>query len=217
MTKYRILIADDHEVVREGTRALLQREGDLIVCGTACNGLEAVAKATELQPDILILDLTMPEMDGVEVVRQLRRSAPQTRILVFSALQSENVIEELFRNGIKAYIGKGDDSQRLIEAVRSLIAGKPFFTPKISEILFQRFLTLDADESASPAQRKLSTREREIVRLVAGGASNKEVASRLGVSPRTVETHRATLMRKLRVGSVAELVRYAVRNGMVAP
>jgi DNA-binding NarL/FixJ family response regulator len=214
--KTTVLVADDHEVVREGTRALIQREPDFEVCGVARDGREAVEMARKLQPDILVLDVTMPELDGVEVVRQVRRHSKQTRILIFSGVQSEEVITELFQAGVKSYIRKGDPADQLLAALQSLARDKPFFTPGVSSLLFSRFLH---DESTTTktaaADEALSTREREILRLVAEGGTNKSVASALGVSARTVETHRAAIMRKLHAASTAELVRYAIRNGII--
>lgn len=215
MKKLRILIADDHEVVREGVRALLQHEPEWEVCGVAANGSEAVELAIKLKPDVVIVDMTMPELDGLQVVRQIKRALPQTEMLVFSAHESESVIAEVFAAGAKSYIRKADAGRHLISALRSLQQHKPFFTDEVSEVLFSRFLTGVASKKDSAASEKLSTREREIVRLLAEGKSNKENALALGISIRTIETHRATVMRKLRVGSFADLVRYAIRNGIV--
>ena len=214
--KTTVLVADDHEVVREGTRALILREANFEVCGMARDGREAVELATKLQPDIVVLDVTMPELDGVEVVRQIRRHSRETRILIFSGLQSEEVIAELFRAGVKSYIRKGDPTQNLVAALHSLAEDKPFFTPGVSDVLFSRFLHDDSTTAkTAAAEETLSSREREILRLVAQGGSNKSVAAALGVSTRTVETHRAAIMRKLHATSTAELVRYAIRNGII--
>jgi two-component system response regulator NreC len=215
MKKLRILIADDHEVVREGLRRMVETEPDWEVCGVAANGREAVALATELHPDVVIVDMTMPELDGVQVVRQIKRAFPQTEFLVFSAHESESVIAEVFAAGAKSYIRKADAGRDLISALRSLQEHKPFFTDGISEVLFSRFLAGAGSRQDSAANESLTTREREIVRLLAEGKSNQEAALALGVSIRTIETHRATVMRKLRVDSLAGLVRYAIRNGIV--
>ena len=214
--KTTVLIADDHEIVREGTAALIRKETNFEVCGLARDGKEAVEMADKLQPDILVLDVTMPELDGVEVVRQVRRQSRKTRILIFSALQSEEVMRELFRAGIKSYIRKGDPASQLVAALHSLAEDKPFFTPGVSDLLFARFLHDESTTTKSAAaEETLSPREREILRLVAQGGTNKTVAASLGVSTRTVETHRAAIMRKLHASSTAELVRYAIRNGIV--
>ena len=214
MTKLRILIADDHEVVRAGVRAIIEHEPDFEVCGLATNGRDAVVLATQLKPDIVIVDMTMPELDGVQVVRQIKRALPQTEMLVFSAHESESIIAEVFAAGAKSYVRKADAGRHLISALRSLQQHKPYFTDEVSKVLFARFLQAAGPRDPSSSD-KLSTREREIVRLLAEGKSNKENAIALGISIRTIETHRAAVMRKLRLDSLAGLVRYAVRNGIV--
>ena len=213
--KLRILIADDHEVVRQGVLGLIEGETDWDVCGTAANGREAVARARELKPDIVVLDMNMPELSGVDAVREIRRASPKSEILVFSAHRAEEVIEQVFEAGAKSYIQKADARQHLISAIRALAEHKPFFTPEISEIVFRRFLHPATPGEQAPGQQKLTGREREIVRLLAEGQSNKETASLLGISIRTAETHRASLMRKLRLDSLAALVRYAIRNNII--
>ncbi|HSH39171.1 MAG TPA: response regulator transcription factor [Chthoniobacterales bacterium] len=215
MSALRILIADDHEVVREGLRALVESEGSWEVCGTAANGREAVERAKELKPDIVVLDMTMPELSGLEAVRQIKRALPATELLVFSAHRSEEVVAQVFDAGAKSYICKADAGRHLVAAIRSLAEHKPFFTPEVSEILFSRFLAADSRRKNGVAEQKLTTREREIVRLLAEGRSNKETADILGISIRTSETHRASLMRKLGLDSLPALVRYAIRNGII--
>ncbi|MFN2475376.1 MAG: response regulator [Chthoniobacterales bacterium] len=213
--KLRILIADDHEVVREGARALIEAEADLEVCGVAANGREAVARAKELKPDVVMLDMNMPELGGVDAVRQIKRASPESEILVFSAHRAEEVVEQVFEAGAKSYIQKTDAGRHLISAMRSLAEHKPFFTPEISDIVFRRFLQSAAAGKQTTAQQKLTQREREIVRLLAEGLSNKDTATALGISIRTAETHRASLMRKLQLDSLPALVRYAIRNNII--
>jgi DNA-binding NarL/FixJ family response regulator len=214
-SKLQILIADDHEVVREGLRAMVEHEPGWEVCGVAADGREAVALAKQLKPDIVVVDMTMPELDGVQAIRQIKRALPQTEILVFSARESESVIAEVFAAGAKSYIRKADAGRHLISALRSLQEHKPFFTDNISELLFARFLTGQTEKRDDSATERLTPREREIVRLLAEGNSNNEAAHALGLSSRTVETHRAAVIRKLRVNSLAGLIRYAIRNGIV--
>ena len=215
MNPLRILIADDHEVVRDGLRALIEHEPGWEVCGTAVTGREAVERAKELKPDIAVLDMTMPELSGLEAVRQIKRALPQTEVLVFSAHHSEEVVAQVFDAGAKSYICKADAGRHLVAAIRSLAEHKPFFTPEVSQILFAKFLAADGGRKNGTAEQKLTIREREIVRLLADGRSNKETASLLGISVRTSETHRASLMRKLGLDSLASLVRYAVRNHII--
>ena len=215
MNNVRVLVADDHEVVLEGVRALLAREPGLEICGTASNGREAVASATRTKPDVVVLDMTMPDLDGISAIRQIKRASPKTEVVIYSGHSPEEIIEEAFDAGAKSYIGKGDASQDLIDAIRSVAEHKPFFTPQISQILFGKFLDAAAHQEAGPAEQKLTPREREVARLLAQSGSNKEIAAALGISVRTAETHRATLMRKLGINSLAGLVRYAIRNNII--
>lgn len=209
----RILIADDDEIMRESLRVMVEREPGWEVCAVAENSRQAVDLVKKLKPDAIILDLEMPAPDGVDALKKIKWAVPQTEILVFGAHESESVIAEVFAAGAKSYMRKADAGRHLISALRSLQEHKPFFTDDVSEVLFSRFLAGSKPEPA--ASEKLSARERQIVRLLAEGKSNKENALALGVSIRTIETHRATIMRKLGVGSFADLVRYAIRNGIV--
>lgn len=217
MSKIRVLIADDHEVVRDGIRALIERQPDLEVCALAANGREAVDLACKTEPDVVVMDITMPVLDGVEAIRQIRKAAPETELVVFSAHNSAEIVEEVLDAGAKSYIEKTDASQHLVAAIRSLAEHKPFFTSQTSEILFAKFLSPDGKKQSKPARQKLTPREREIVRLLAQSSSNRDIAATLGISIRTVETHRATLMRKLGIRSVAGLVRYAIRRHLIEP
>ena len=215
MNALRILIADDHDVVRQGLRALIENEPGWEVCGVATSGREAVERAKELKPDIALLDMTMPELSGLEATRQIKRALPLTEVMVFSAHRSEDVVAQVFDAGAKSYICKADAGKHLVAAIRSLAEHKPFFTPEVSEILFSRFLAADARRANGAAEQKLTSREREVVRLLAEGRSNKETAGLLGISIRTSETHRASLMRKLSLDSLPALVRYAIRNHII--
>jgi two-component system response regulator NreC len=212
----RILIADDHDVMRDGSRAVIERQPGWQVCGTAGTGREAVSEAIKLKPDIVIMDMTMPELNGVDASIQIKRHLPQTEILIFSGHETDQLIREVFESGAKSFICKSEAHHFLIEAIQSLARHKPFFTSKVSEILFAGMLSRSAGSSqeSQPAQR-LSNREREIVQLLAEGRSNKQVANSLGISVRTAETHRASILRKLSLDSVASLVRYAIRNNMI--
>jgi DNA-binding NarL/FixJ family response regulator len=215
MNALRILIADDHDVVRQGLRAIIENEPDWEVCGIAVTGREAVERAKELKPDIALLDMTMPELSGLEATRQIKRALPLTEVMVFSANRAEEVVAQVFDAGAKSYICKADAGRHLVAAIRSLAEHKPFFTPEVSEILFSRFLAADPRRINGAAEQKLTAREREIVRLLAEGRSNKETAGILGISIRTSETHRASLMRKLSLDSLPALVRYAIRNQII--
>jgi two-component system response regulator NreC len=212
----RILIADDHDVMRDGTRALIERQPGWEVCGLAATGREAVAQAILLQPDIVIMDMSMPELNGLDAAVQIRRRLPGTEILMFTAHETEELVREVFEAGAKSFIFKSDAHDFLVDAIQSLAQHKPFFTSKVSEILFADLLSRSEGNAngAQPGQR-LSEREREVVQLVAEGRSNKETADALGISVRTAETHRAHVLRKLNLDSVAGLVRYAIRNKII--
>jgi DNA-binding NarL/FixJ family response regulator len=212
MMSLRILVADDHEAVREGVRVMLERVPGWEICGSATTGREAVNEATRLRPDIVILDMGMPDLTGVEAARKIKRLLPETELLIFTASESEELIREVFQTGAKSYILKADAAAHLIDAVRALSEHRPFFTSKIAEVVFAKFL----DGKSKTPDAELTDREREVIQLLADGKSNKEIADAMGISVRTAETHRANLLRKLKLSSVAELVRYAIRNGMIS-
>ena len=214
----RILIADDHDVVRQGSKAVLEREPGWEVCGLASTGREAVQKAREFQPDIVVLDMTMPELNGLDAAIQIKREVPGAEILLFTAHEDEDLIRRAFDAGVKSVIFKSEAHHFLVDAVESLARHKPFFTPKVSDTLFSNILNRASGKGdASVSGQRLSPREREVVQFIAEGKSNKEVAEALGISVRTAETHRATILDKLNIDSVAGLVRYAIRNKMIEP
>ena len=215
MKKLRILLADDHEVIRHGVRLLIEKEPGWEVCGEAGDGRTAVALAAQLTPDVVVLDMGMPELNGLDAARQIKRALPKTEVLIFTGEESEQLIHEVFAAGARSYILKSDLSQHLTAAIRALGEHRHYFTTRISEVVFARYL--DGASGAGQNQTEgLTPREREIVQLLAEGRSNKEVAARLGISIKTVETHRAATMRKLRLDSFADLVRYAIRNKIIA-
>jgi len=214
----RILIADDHDVMRQGTRSVIERENSWEVCGVACTGREAVAQASQLEPDIVIMDMTMPELNGLDAAIQIKRRLPRTEILMFTGHETDDLIREAFQAGVKSFIFKSEAHHFLVEAIESLSRHKPFFTAKVSEILFSKILNrAEGTRDEAEAGQRLSAREREIVQLLAEGKSNKEVAETLTISVRTAETHRASILRKLNLDSFAQLVRYAIRNKMIEP
>ena len=217
-TPLRILIADDHDVMRQGTRSVVEQQAGWEVCGVASNGREAVAQATELKPDIVIMDMTMPELNGLDAAVQIKRHEPRTEILMFTAHENDDLIRDAFEAGVKSFILKSEAHQLLVEAIESLALHKPFFTDKVSEILFSKMLErAEGHGDATASGERLTLREREIVQLIAEGKSNKQVAEALGISIRTAETHRASILRKLNLDSVASLVRYAIRNKIIEP
>lgn len=217
-TNVRILVADDHEVVRRGLRFTLESREGWEVCGEAVDGREAVVKAEELKPDIVIMDLTMPEMNGLEATRQIRRSLPQCEVLILTMHQSEQLVHEVLEAGARGYVLKSDAGNTIFDAIEHLMRNEPFFTSKVSEALLRAYLNpTDRVRAEDKQHLSLTPREREIVQLIAEGSSTKEVATVLGIAVKTAETHRSNLMRKLGVHSVSELVRYAIRNRIITP
>jgi DNA-binding NarL/FixJ family response regulator len=214
----RILIVDDHPVVLEGARAMIERHPGYKVCGVATNGREAVAQANALKPDIVILDMTIPQLNGLDAAIQIKRHGPNVEILMFTAHETDHLIRAAFQAGIKSFIFKTEAHQFLVEAIESLARHKPYFTAKVSDILFSNIVNRaeGRPDQTEPGHR-LSARQREIVQLISEGRSNKEVAHALGISTRTAETHRASILRKLNLDSVAALVRYAIRNHLIEP
>jgi DNA-binding NarL/FixJ family response regulator len=205
----RILIADDHEVVRSGLRNILEAQADWEVVAEASNGREAISKAVATKADIAVIDYSLPIVNGMEVVRQIRQRVPEAEILVFTMHESEELIQELLRAGARGYLLKSDAKYDLIGAIEALSCHKPFFTGKVSKTMLESFLARPTKASG------LTNRERGVVQLIAEGHTNKEVAAVLNIGLKTVETHRAAIMRKLKLTSSAALVRYAIRNKLV--
>jgi DNA-binding NarL/FixJ family response regulator len=209
-----ILVADDHESVRRGLRELIMTEREFEVCGEAGDGREAVEKARELGPDVVVLDVSMPGMNGVEAARQIVKQNSMTEILILTLHDSEQIIRDILKAGARGYMLKSDVAHDLLFAIRSLAQHRPFFTSKVAAMVLQGYLKNGA-RAGDGASSDLTTREREIVQLLAEGKSNKEVAVFQGIEVKTAETHRANLMRKLRLHSVSDLVHYAVRNRII--
>jgi DNA-binding NarL/FixJ family response regulator len=219
MKTLRILIADDHDLMRRGVKALLQSRPGWEICGEANTGREAVAKAQELRPDIVILDVSMPDLNGVDAARRIRKESPQTEVLILSVHYSDQLIRDILEAGVRGYIVKSDSDRDLIIAIETLANHKPFLTPRATEVMLTNFKEgrMRTSEMPTTIGDRLTSREREIVQLLAEGKSSKEVASSLCISVKTAETHRANIMRKLQLHTVSELVRYAVRNQIVEP
>ncbi len=216
MKALRILVADDHDLLRRGVKTLLLSHAGWEICGEAKTGREAVSKAEELRPDVVVLDIGMPDLNGVEAAKRIRKGSPNTEILILSMHYSDQLIREIVEAGVRGYIVKSDSDRDLIIAVETLARHKPFFTPHATEVILGSFNTGGpVKEVPELVSQRLTSREREIVQLLAEGKSSKEVASSLGISVKTAETHRANVMRKLELHSVSELVRYAVRNQII--
>jgi DNA-binding NarL/FixJ family response regulator len=215
MKKTRIFIADDHDIVRRGICPLVNSEPDLEVCGEAADGRAAITAILKLKPDVVVLDVNMPSLGGVEATRQIKRDLPETHVLIFTGQESEALVHQLFSAGARGFVLKNEGADHLIPAIRALTRGEPFFGVRISRIVFDQYVrNSNQPELVSPDG--LSPREREIVQLLAEGKSNKEVAGVLGTSVKTVETQRGAIMKKLGFQAFSELVRYAVRNHIVS-
>ena len=208
----RTLIADDQEVVRSGLRHVVEARPNWQVVAEASNGKEAVQKTLETKPDVALIDYSMPLVNGAEVTRQIRSAQLRTEVLIFTMHDNETLIQELLEAGARGYLLKSDARRHLIGAIEALAAHKPFFTAKVSEALLDCFLSRPVREGST-----LTYRERGVAQLVAEGYSNKQIAGLLEIGLKTVETHRAAIMRKLNLSFPAALVRYAIRNQTVEP
>jgi len=216
MKNLRILIADDHDLVRRGIKSLIESRPEWQVCDEAHSGREAVAKAEEKKPDIVVLDISMPELNGLEAARRIRKVSPGTEILILSVHYSDQLIKDILDVGVRGFIVKSDSDRDLIVALETLANHKPFFTSTATEVMLTNFHRPGSLPAPGELRNsRLTSREREIVQLLSEGKSSKEVASSLGISVKTAETHRANIMRKLEIHSVSELVRYAVRNQII--
>jgi len=210
----RILLADDHMVVRRGLRALLETRSDFSVCAEASDGREAVLLALRHSPNVVVLDISLPVLNGIEATLQIRRSEPSTEVLVFTMHDSESTIQEALHAGARGYLLKGEEDGQVVKAVEALSRHRAYFSSQVSESLLDALLQTGG---STGRPNLLTSREREIVQMIAEGASNKKIALSLGISVKTVETHRSASMRKLKVRSATEIVRYAVRNKIIQP
>jgi DNA-binding NarL/FixJ family response regulator len=216
--KLRILIADDHELVRRGIRGLLRAQSGWKIVGEVKNGQEAVEKAKKLRPDVIILDIGMPNLDGLEATRQIREAAPNTEILILTMHESNQMVRRVLEAGARGYVLKSDLAGHLVKAVKAVSKGMVYLTPKVSEIVLKEFVnTGNESQRRESSQVRPTPREIEVIRLLAEGKANKAIASELGITIRTVETHRAKIMLKLGLHSLTQLIHYAIRHNIVSP
>ena len=217
----RILIADDHEVARHGIRALLESHPGWEVCAEAKDGRETVELAATMNPDLILLDIGMPNLNGLEAARQILAASPDIAILILTMHDTDHIVREVLRAGARGFLLKSDAGRDLVAAVEALQTQRTFFTTRVSQMVLEGFLDRDAEDGTKVKQNDddsgevLTAREREVIQLLAEGKTSKEVAVALHLSVKTAETHRTNLMRKLGLHSVADLTRYAVRNGIV--
>jgi DNA-binding NarL/FixJ family response regulator len=217
VTSLRILIVDDHAVVRRGVRSLLESQPGWEICGEATTGREAVDMARRLQPDVVVMDLSLPELNGLDATRQILKDSPRSEILVLTMHHSEELARNVLQAGARGYVLKSDADQSMIAAIESLRQHKPFLTSRVTEFVLDDYMRRADTLDAGVGHDAVTAREREVIQLLAEGKSNKEAASTLGVSVKTIEAHRANIMRKLHLRSVSDLVRYAIRNKIVQP
>ncbi|MGH9453430.1 MAG: response regulator, partial [Terriglobia bacterium] len=213
----RVLVVDDHEIVRKGVRSLIETRPGWQVCGEAVNGCDAIVKTTELRPDIIVLDIAMPELNGLEAIHEILKVAPRTEILVLTMYESEQMMEEALQAGARGCLLKSDAARNLLAAIETLSQHRPFFAARTPGTSTSpgAWSKYGAEGALSPSL--LTPREREIIQMLAEGKSTKEVASALDITAKTAETHRANIMRKLDLHSTSDLVRYAIRNNIVVP
>ena len=219
MKPVRLLIADDHSIVRRGLRALIESQPGWEVCGEAADARQAIEKAKQLRPDLVIMDISMPGLNGLEATRRIIRSAPQIQVLVLTVHDSPEIIDRVLAAGARGYVLKSDADRDLVAAVEAVRQRKSFFTPMVGEMILEGYLKrqVGRKRKGGLAVSRLTSREREIVQGLAEGRANKELAAVLGISVRTVESHRAKVMHKLGFRSFSQLVRYAIRNKIVGP
>ncbi len=213
--KIKLLLAEDLTIVREGLHSLLEATGKIEVVGTVEDGRSAVTMARDLRPDVAVIDVSMPELDGIEATRQIKKTAPEIRVIILTVHSAEVYVREAFRAGASGYLVKQTALQDLISAIEAVMRDEMYLSPVISKLVIERYVesaTRTAEENGYDA---LSRREREVLKLVARGLANQDVADLLNISEKTVATHRANLMRKLDLHNMASLVRYAVRQGLI--
>lgn len=215
MARLRILLADDHTVVRQGLRRVLEDCAEWEVVAEAGDGREAVRQAEELKPDVAIIDIAMPLLNGIEATRQIVKRSPSTRVLILTMHADEAYVNQILQAGATGYLLKDSADVDLLQAVGAVSKGKSFFSPAVARVMLDDYVRQLADKGITDRYESLSEREREIFQLIAEGKANKEIAALLSISPSTVETHRARIMEKLDLHSAAEIVLYAVRKGVI--
>lgn len=215
MNPVRIVLADDHTIVRNGLRAVLERQPDFAVVGEAGNGREAIETVARERPDIVILDIAMPTLNGIEAARRISAEHPKTAVMILSMHADESYILKALRSGARAYLLKDSAEPDLVNAIRAVSAGKAFFSPAVSKVLADDYLRQLQQHGVEDRYESLTARERELLQLIAELKSTKDIAGLLGLSPYTVDTHRGNLMQKLNVHSIPELILYAVRKGVI--
>jgi len=215
MNPIRILLADDHTVIRRGLRALLERQSGFAVVAEAADGREAVETAAAVQPDVAVIDIGMPNINGIEAARRITEKRPETAVVILSMHADESYVLRALKSGARGYLLKDSPEEDLIDAIRAVHAGKAFFSPEISKMLAEDYMRQMRQRGVEDSYELLTPREREVLQMLGEGKSNKEVATQLNLSLHTVETHRGNVLEKLNLHSTAEMILYAVRKGIV--
>ena len=215
MSKIRVLICDDHTILREGIRLLLNSQPDIEVVAEAVDGREAVDKARQAKPDIILMDIAMPLLNGLEATRQIKRILPDAKVVALTMYNDEEYVFQILKAGASGYLIKETATNELINAINSVRAGNPFFSPQISRKIMESYLKEDEEKKVRGESDKLTNREKEVLQLIAEGYTNNEIANLMNISVKTVETHRAHIMSKLDIHDVAGLIKYAIRKGLV--
>ena len=216
MRKIKILFADDHTLIRGGLRLIVEQQPDMMVVGEAEDGRQAVTLAASLNPDVAVLDIGMPNLNGIEAAKQITQAEPKTAVVVLSMHRDETYILRALKAGVRGYLLKDSAESDLVRAIRAVAEGKSFFSPAVSKVLLEDYMRKLQRTGGEDSYDLLTPREREILQLIAEGKSNKEIASALNLSVYTVETHRANIMEKLKLKSLPELILYAVRKGIIS-
>ena len=215
MSKFKILIADDHSMIRDGVKTLLSKNKDLTVVGEASNGADAVAKYEDLRPDLAILDISMPEMNGMEAAQQILRSDAEAKIIILSMYDDEDYISRCMEYGVKGYVVKNETGEELDYAVKTVLKGQNYFSSQVQQAIFKKYSSNVTKKKEKEPDIKLTSREVEIVKLISDGLTSQQMADKLFISPRTVETHRANLMKKTGVKNSIELVKKMEKMGVL--
>jgi len=211
----RILLVDDHTVMRSGLKLLLEREADFLVIGEAADGRAAIQLAESVSPDVVVMDVAMPVLNGIDAAARITSSKPKTAVIVLSMHSDESYVLRALKSGVKGYLLKDSAESDLIAAIRHVMAGKTFFSPAISNMLVQDYIREIRQRGVEDSYELLTSRERELLQLMAEGRTAKEIAADLNLSAHTIDTHRANIMRKLNVNSISELILYAMRKGII--
>ncbi len=213
MAKTKVLIVDDHAIVRTGVRSLLDSDDEFSVVGEAASGQDALALAARLNPDVVLMDITLPDMNGLEAMVRIKETVPDTGVVIFTMHEDEDYFFRAIQAGAAGYVVKGGGSENILTALRAVRDGGIFLYPSVAKSLVAEYL----QEGETPAVKSLSERERDVLRLIGDGLVNKEIAARLGISVSTAQTYRSRIMEKLGLHTVAELIRYAIRKGIIRP